>query len=54
MHRCTENVTWIVLKKQAKLSQDQWDSFRRILGNNFRPLQNRNDRMIRSTADKGK
>lgn len=51
---CTENVTWIVLKKQAKLNQSQWDSFRGILGNNFRPLQKLNGRTISATAGKGK
>jgi len=51
---CTENVTWVVLKKQSRLTQDQWDSFRRILGNNFRPLQKLNDRTIRATAGKGR
>lgn len=51
---CTENVTWVVLKKQSKLTHEQWDSFRGILGNNFRPLQKLNDRTIWATADKGK
>jgi len=51
---CTENVTWVVLKKQSKLSHEQWDSFRRILGNNFRPLQKLNDRTIRATAGHGR
>jgi carbonic anhydrase len=50
---CTENVTWVVLKKQSRLTHEQWNSFRRILGNNFRPLQNLNDRTIWATADKG-
>jgi carbonic anhydrase len=48
---CTENVTWIVLKKQASLTHEQWESFRRILGNNFRPLQKVNGRVVRETVD---
>ena len=47
---CTETVTWFVLHEYAELSSEQLDEFRRILGNNFRPLQKRNDRVIRSTA----
>jgi hypothetical protein len=31
------------------LSSEQFDAFRHILGNNFRPLQKRNGRTIRST-----
>jgi carbonic anhydrase len=49
---CTENVSWVLLKEQSKLTQEQWDSFRRILGNNFRPLQKLNNRTIRATAGK--
>ncbi|VAW57243.1 Carbonic anhydrase, alpha class [hydrothermal vent metagenome] len=49
---CTGNVTWVVLKKIAKLSWNQWVSFRDILGNNFRPLQEINGRTIRSTSRK--
>jgi carbonic anhydrase len=47
---CTENVTWIVLANAAKVSQTQFQSFRRILGNDFRPLQNLNGRVVRSTS----
>jgi carbonic anhydrase len=46
---CTENVTWIVLAKAATLSQAQFQAFRHILGNDFRPLQRSNGRVIRST-----
>jgi len=46
---CTENVTWIVLKENASLSKKQLTLFRKILGNNFRPLQKRKGRTIRST-----
>lgn len=48
---CTENVTWVVLKEPSTLTQQQWSSFREILGNNFRPLQNINDRKIKATGD---
>jgi len=51
---CTENVSWIILKKQGKLTDEQWGAFRNILGNNFRPLQSRNNRIIRATAGGGK
>lgn len=36
---CSSIVTWIVLKTKAQLSEAQYQAFRRILGNNFRPLQ---------------
>jgi carbonic anhydrase len=51
---CTENVTWIVLKNQATVTQGQWEEFRSILGNNFRPLQQRNDRTVFATPGRGK
>lgn len=46
---CTENVTWIVLAKPAELSEAQFQAFRDILGNNFRPLQALNGRHVRAT-----
>jgi len=49
---CSENVTWIVLQKPAKFSQAQFQSFRRILGNDFRPLQDLNGRTARGTSKK--
>lgn len=49
---CSENVTWIVLQKPAKFSQAQFESFRRILGNDFRPLQDLNGRTVRTTQGK--
>lgn len=51
---CSENVTWIVLKRQAQMSKEQFQAFRNILGNNFRPLQDRNDRRIEATAKRGR
>jgi carbonic anhydrase len=47
---CTQTVTWFVLHEYAQLSSEQFDAFRHILGNNFRPLQKRNGRAIRSTV----
>jgi carbonic anhydrase len=46
---CSENVTWIVLKQVAELSRQQFEAFRRILGNDFRPLQQRSGRVVRVT-----
>jgi carbonic anhydrase len=48
---CSEVVTWVVLKKEAGMSVTQYEAFRGILGNNFRPLQDRNDRVITKTRD---
>ena len=47
---CTETVTWFVLREYAQLSGEQFDAFRHILGNDFRPLQKRAGRTIRSTG----
>ena len=47
---CTETVTWYVLHEFAQLSSEQFEAFRHILGNNFRPPQKRNGRTIRSTV----
>lgn len=47
---CSETVTWFVLKHPATLSKAQFASFNRILGDNFRPLQARNGRVVRSTV----
>ncbi len=47
---CSEIVTWFVLTEQATMSQAQFKSFNNIMGNNFRPLQARNNRTVRVTA----
>ena len=47
---CSENVKWVVLKQWAELSPEQFEAFRTILGNDFRPLQNRNQRLVRATV----
>ena len=44
---CSPIVTWIVLRQVASMSQGQFEAFRDIVGNNFRPLQDRGDRQIR-------
>lgn len=46
---CSETVTWVVLARSAKITHDQSESFRRILGNNFRPTQALNDRVVRAS-----
>ena len=50
---CAPIVTWIVLKQPASMSEGQFQSFRGIMGNNFRPLQKRGDRIIRATPGEG-
>jgi len=47
---CSETVTWFVLKHPATLSAAQFEAFNRVLGDNFRPLQERNGRIVRSTV----
>jgi carbonic anhydrase len=47
---CSETVTWLVLHDFAQLSKQQFEAFRTILGNDFRPLQHRNGRTIRSSV----
>jgi carbonic anhydrase len=49
---CTENVTWILLKTPATMSTGQFDAFRSILGNDFRPTQDLNGRIVRATVPK--
>ena len=46
---CSETVTWVILKKPARISMDQYEAFRRILGNDFRPIQDTNGRVVRAT-----
>ena len=49
---CTENVTWVVLTNPATMSAAQYDAFRSILGNDFRPTQDLNGRAVRVTVNK--
>lgn len=46
---CSPVVTWLVLKERGEMSEAQFDEFNGIMGNNFRPLQERNGREIRET-----
>ena len=46
---CSETVTWVVLAKPAEMTPGQHLAFRRILGNDFRPLQDLKGRVVRST-----
>jgi carbonic anhydrase len=47
---CSPIVTWVVLKQPATMSADQLNGhFWRIMGNNFRPTQAQNRRVVRST-----
>ncbi|GMQ82736.1 MAG: carbonic anhydrase family protein [Rhodothermia bacterium] len=43
---CTESVTWIVLRESIELSSNQLQSFENVLGENIRPLQPLNGRVI--------
>lgn len=43
---CTESVTWIVLQQPIELSFNQILSFRNVLGENVRPLQSLNGRIV--------
>ena len=47
---CSENVRWLILKKWAEATPHQLKIFRDVLGNDFRPLQERNGRVIRSSG----
>jgi carbonic anhydrase len=50
---CSAKVKWIVLKQWAEMSKDQFEEFRNILGNDFRPIQATNNRVIRATVRRG-
>jgi carbonic anhydrase len=47
---CSETVTWLVLQQAAQMSAAQYNAFRGILGNDFRPIQPLNGRVIRGTV----
>lgn len=46
---CSPIVNWIVLKKRATMSEEQFHLFNSILGNNFRPVQPLNGRTVRAS-----
>lgn len=50
---CSENVTWLVLKQPAQMSAAQYKAFHGVLGNDFRPIQELNGRLIRGTVKRG-
>jgi carbonic anhydrase len=50
---CSENVTWFVLKQWAPMSAAQFKAFHGILGNDFRPIQELNGRLIHGTVKRG-
>lgn len=49
---CEEIVTWVVQRQPAQMTEKQFEAFRTIMGNNFRPLQERNGRVIRTTVNR--
>ena len=51
---CTQGVTWFVLKGEAQMSRAQFQTFQNVLGNDFRPLQSVNGRVVHATAKGGK
>ncbi|MDH5445329.1 MAG: carbonic anhydrase family protein [Gammaproteobacteria bacterium] len=46
---CTEEVTWIVMRNSTPVSRDQLKVFSDLFGNNARPVQNKNYRVIRTS-----
>jgi carbonic anhydrase len=46
---CSETVTWFVLQRTGELSSAQAAGFQQVLGKNARPLQSRNQRVVRGT-----
>jgi carbonic anhydrase len=51
---CSENVTWFVLKGRAEMSAEQLAAFRRVLGDNARPVQKPNHRVAHETVSGAK
>lgn len=46
---CTEGIQWIVMESPIEIRPVVLDAFKGAIGRNNRPIQNRNDRNIRST-----
>lgn len=46
---CFETVNWFVLKEKGQISPDQFAAFNDIMGNNARPPQPLNGRVVRCT-----
>ena len=47
---CSQIATWIILKNAVEASEDQIRNIRDIIGNNYRPIQPLNGRIIRSLS----
>lgn len=47
---CTEGVLWIILKQPVTLSREQMRLFTQLFPNNARPIQQRNQRPVRSAV----
>ncbi|VAW36133.1 Carbonic anhydrase, alpha class [hydrothermal vent metagenome] len=43
---CTESVIWLVLKSPIEISKDQLKTYRAILNDTNRPIQERNNRLV--------
>jgi carbonic anhydrase len=50
---CDPTVKWLVLKQWSEVSPEQYEAFRKILGNDFRPIQKQNQRVVRATVRRG-
>jgi carbonic anhydrase len=48
---CSENVNWFVLQKWTELSEGQYEEFRKVLGNDFRPSQKKNGRTVHASVE---
>ena len=46
---CSETVTWFVLKQWGEMSPEQYEAFRHVLGNDFRPIQKTGGRKVSGT-----
>jgi carbonic anhydrase len=46
---CSPTVQFFILQDWAEMSPQQFQTFHEVVGNNFRPLQTRNGRVIRRT-----
>lgn len=43
---CSEGVKWYVMRNSIKLSDEQYEKFQTMIGNNARPIQDNNGRII--------
>lgn len=47
---CSEGVSWFVLDKPVELSQDQLDKLHKVMGDNARPVQDKNGRELKEDS----